>query len=383
MMDIKNQHPKLLLPTFCAIIVILGFQVGGLQLVLLRAVQELNLGGAMMGLPLTAQFISLSVTPLVFGPISDKIGKKKIIAAFMLVFSVGSFLTGLYGSVVLFLVGLFITGAGYSVCECSVTAAISDIFEKSREKYINLCQSFFCVGAALSPLVLQWLMRTFSLPWRVSFFICAIAMIITLPVFLLSYPKNLPKMEEQTSEQTGNSKRLLLLGFILCMLLYVGVEGSIAAFADSLFTLELGMPVFGAYAIALFWVCMGIGRSIFGRMKKIPQYATSISLICMAVILFGIAFGRQEMLLLILFAASGLACSCVWPGITNAAVARNPGASGAVMSYLNLGAGVGGAVFPLIMSTGMEFTSLFTSFAILATFSLVAGIFMWRMNRKA
>jgi sugar phosphate permease len=127
---------------------------------------------------------------------------------------------------------------------------------------------------------------------------------------------------------------------------------------------------------------MGVGRFYFGRAKKIPRYATAVSLISMAATMVCLGFLNNIIAMLGIFALSGLACACVWPGIINAAVTLNRNASGQIMSYLNLGAGIGGAVLPFANGAIMNFTNATVSFMSLAAFPALAGIYMWKNAPK-
>jgi MFS family permease len=319
--------------------------------------------------------------PLIFGPVSDRVGKMKIIAIFMIVFTVGCFLTWACNSAVQFLIGIFVIGLGFSVCECSIAAAISDFFEDKREKYINFIQSFFCIGAVLSPILLQALMNNLYASWRIVFIICAIAMIGVLPFLLLSRVDPVIK-PEHIQEENKKSSPLLLIGFVICMFIYVGVESCLAFFADTVLTIELNAPEFGAFAISIFWATMGIGRFIFGRMKRIPRNAAAVFLLSLAVITACFIFVIQENTMLIMFALAGFACSCIWPGIINAAVTTNKNASGAIMSYLNFGAGTGGALLPFFIGILLTGTGMKASFLVMAIFPVLAGVFLLKYSGK-
>jgi fucose permease len=123
---------------------------------------------------------------------------------------------------------------------------------------------------------------------------------------------------------------------------------------------------------------MGAGRLFFGRLREIPANATVISLFCLALIIVAIAFVRHEIVMLILFAVSGFASSCIWPGIINTAVSLNRNASGALISYLNLGVGIGGSVVPLAIGKLMDAANMTVSFLVLTVLTAVAGIYMRR-----
>ena len=353
----------------------LGLQLGGFQLALLSAVKELGIEPAMMGLPITAQYIAISVMPLIFGPISDRIGKKNIIVYFMILFIAGCFVTWQSGSTMHLLVGAFIIGAGASVCECSVTASVSDVFTGEQEKYLNFVHGFFCVGAVVSPLLLQALMDNLSASWRLIFLICAIAMAAILPA-ILSVRTTPAGNINQPQQKNKIENPLLVFGFAICVFLYVSIEASLTFFADTVFTIELNYPALGALAISLFWGAMGAGRLFFGRLKKMPRNLPVISFFLLASAIIIIAFIRHEILILVLFTIAGFVSSSIWPGIVNAASALNRNASGAIMSYLNLGGGLGSAVIPLAVGAIMDAANMTVSFSVLTILSVIAGIYL-------
>jgi len=373
------EKSKLLILSYCAILCIVGFQLGGFQLVLLSAIDELGISRAMIGLPITAQFISLCTMPLIFGPISDRFGKKLIIVIFIFIFVIGCLFVWQSGTVIIFLAGAFIIGTGASVCDCSVNASILDVFTGEEEKYMNFALSFFSIGAVISPLLMQALMDNFSASWRLTFLISAAAMAAVLPVIMLVRTTTGPVSKHPRKKQKIENPRLFL-GFTICVFLYVSIEACLAFFADTIFTIELNFPAFGAWAISLFWGAMGAGRLFLGRLKNIPRHAIVVSLFCLALIIGGIILNRNEIVMLVLFAVAGFACSCIWPGIVNAAVALNRTDSGALMSYLNLSGGIGGSAIPLAVGVIMDAANFSVSFLVLIVFSVIAGVYMLKKS---
>ena len=377
---------KLLVFSYCAIIFTLGIQLGGFQLALLSAVTELRIDPAMIGLPITAQFLAFSVTPLIFGPVSDRIGKRIIIFVFMIVFIVGCLFVWTSVSAVQLLIGSFIIGAGASVNESSVSASVSDVFIGKQEKYLNFIHGFFCVGAVISPLILQALMDNLSASWRVNFLISAIVMAAIIPAILLARTPSARKASAPAEKQSRQKIKLnqprLFIGFVICVFIYVSVESSIAFFADTVFTIELNSPAFGALAISLFWGSMGAGRLFFGRLRKIPKYTIVVCLFSLALIVFVMILTRHETVMLTLFALAGFACSCIWPGMLNAAASLNRDSSGAVFSYLNLGGSIGGAVVPLAVGIIMAAANMTASFLFLIALTLIAGVYILKKHNQ-
>ena len=374
------EHKKLFLPTMTMILFLLGFENAGFQLALLSAAEEFSLSEDAMGLLVAAQYVSMGVMPLLFGRLADRAGKKKIIIIFMLVFAAGSVMAGLPGTVVLFTAGVSVIGAGFSVSECTVAAALADAYEERSEKYINFANVFFGIGAVVSPLVLQALMDRSPGSWRAVFLICALAIAIVVPFLVFSrFKPTLPVAAVGQKPKFGSI--MLLLSFIFCMFVYVGIENGIAFYADAIFVLELDAPAFGAYAISLLWGFMAGARLFFGMRKKIPRLIVPVSLFALAGLMAGVMFCRDPALMLCLFAAAGVACGCVWPGIMSAATSRYPGATGAVASYLVVGGGFGGSFMPVAMGGVMVFTGTAGSFVIMVAGAVITGAIMLRAKR--
>ena len=382
-MSLEPKNTKLLFPVFCLVTAILGIESGGFQLALLRAVNEFEFDTSMIGLPVAAQFISMSFIPLIFGPLSDKIGKLKILTLFIGIFAFACYFVWASNTAIEFLIGVFIIGAGFSVIECSIAATISDVFSEKAEKYINLSQCFFGIGAVASPIILQALITNYSVSWQLMFLISAIMMVAIIPVILTIRINPVKgKKEGHIQDTTEKIRPILLIGFILCMFAYVGVEGSLAFFADTLFTINMNTPALGALAISFFWGFMGIGRFFIGRLKTIPRNATAFSFLGMAVVVFIIIFISDGYVLLVVFAIAGIACACVWPGIIHSAVSLNRNSSGTILSYLNVGSGLGGAVVPLLIGALWNSAGFSFSFIIMALLPIAAGFFMLKNSKK-
>jgi MFS family permease len=56
----------------------------------------------------TSQYIAITIAPLLFGWIADRIGKKPILLLFMLIFASACFFTALSNSALFFIIGVFL-----------------------------------------------------------------------------------------------------------------------------------------------------------------------------------------------------------------------------------------------------------------------------------
>ncbi|GHT86953.1 hypothetical protein FACS18947_7030 [Bacteroidia bacterium] len=194
---------------------------------------------------------------------------------------------------------------------------------------------------------------------------------------LFSYIKFIPVSAYENPKVKGSNRNRLWI-LIFCMFAYMGIENGIAYFADTVFVRGLGAFSIGAYAISLFWASMAVSRFFFGKIKKIPRYAAPVTSFGVACLMVGIIFCKNGMLMLCLFAAGGLMCGCIWPGITSAAIALYPEASGTVMSYLMVGGGIGGALMPVALGAALVPWGISGSFIIIVVMAFAMGAFLWR-----
>ncbi|HPY37064.1 MAG TPA: MFS transporter, partial [Clostridia bacterium] len=106
---------KLLVWVVALLMFFLGFEAGGFQLVLLNVAKDFGLNTSMMGMLASMQFFATIGMPLLFGRLSDRIGKKRVLAFSLPVFILGCVLAGLAQSALLLVAGVAILGAGFSV----------------------------------------------------------------------------------------------------------------------------------------------------------------------------------------------------------------------------------------------------------------------------
>lgn len=158
--DTDTRRVPALLPLVCALLFFVGFEMGGFQLVLRGVSTEFSMTATGAGLLVAAQNAGIMLMPPLFGSLSDRIGKKRVLLLFSLIFCLGCAFTGLSRGVLPFILGVFLIGSGYSVCECTGSAALADAYPEKSAKYINLSQCMLSAGAVVSPVLTQGVMDT-------------------------------------------------------------------------------------------------------------------------------------------------------------------------------------------------------------------------------
>ena len=185
----KRVSRQMLFIYICLLLAVLGMEAGGLQYHLLLIGREMGINATRMGNLVSVQYLAFILIPLLFGGMGDHYGKKKILIGFGLCFSCGCLVLVAAGGFVLSLFGVFMIGAGYSICESTGTSLLSDVFGQNASRYINWSQSCFSVGALVSPLLGQWMCDSLGLNWRFFFLLLMIIYVLLAGyAAFLAYP---------------------------------------------------------------------------------------------------------------------------------------------------------------------------------------------------
>lgn len=123
--------------------------------------------------------LSFSVSPLIFGPLSDHFGRKKVVLGgiiFCLIPTFGSIFSGSIESLMLF---RFIQGAGTGAVMIATRASVTDLFTgKALTHQTSLMTMFMPLVLSLAPTIGGALQESFG--WRSVFVFLTIYMLISL-----------------------------------------------------------------------------------------------------------------------------------------------------------------------------------------------------------
>lgn len=381
-MELKK---RLLVPVSLGLTFFLGFEGGGFQLVLLQVAEEFHLNHTLMGFLVAAQFIAIMLSPLIFGPIADRVGKKRVLLFAMPIFIVGCFFAASAWSAATFIIGVFIIGSGLGVCECLVSANMTDNFPEQANRYMNMTQCTYSLGAVVSPILTNFLMEQFAMNWRSAFILAGAGYVILLPLMALAHSVSVktPEKAKVSGSLLQLSKQKFFVALFLCIFLYVGIETGIAYFSDSLFTVAIMRPELGAYAISTFWLVMSGSRLLFSFIKISERKAilSGYGLSVLAGILMLTV--HNAAVTFIGVAIIGFAFGPIWPMIMALGTKSFPDITGLVSSLLMAAGGLGGALLPVLMGACSDTLGLYWAFGILIAF-MAAGYFilLWGTARK-
>jgi MFS family permease len=367
------------LPAFCVLMFFVGFEMGGFQFALRSISAEYAIHGIGSGLLVAAQYSSVIVMPLLFGHIADRVGKRIVLLCFCGVFLLGCALAAFSGGVTVFALGVFLIGAGYSVCETAGSAALSDFSREDGARWVNFSQGALSFGAVISPILTQVFTKLFGSSWRLVFFVCLIGSLLCVVLLVLSRIPSATKDEvsHASALPVKQFRDLPFTLFFFSILLYVGLENGFGYFTESLFSLELGAVSLGAYAISAYWASMACSRLLFGVARVKSERLLVVSLGASALLFLALSLVKAPIPAFITCALIGFAFGPVWSILMNLAAARNPSASGGTIGLMSAGCGFGGAVFPALMglvSGSFNFRAAFLLLAVAAAAATVLSL---------
>jgi AAHS family 4-hydroxybenzoate transporter-like MFS transporter len=174
----------------CAAVLFLdGFDTQAIGFVAPALVREWGLSKGALGPVFSAGLFGLMIGALLFGPLADRIGRKKIILFSTLAFGIGTLATALVRDINMLLAIRFLTGLGLGGAMPNAIAMTSEF--NPRRRRATMVMIMFCgfsVGAALGGLLAAALIPQFG--WRSVFVVGGAAPLLLAPILTLRLPES-------------------------------------------------------------------------------------------------------------------------------------------------------------------------------------------------
>jgi AAHS family 4-hydroxybenzoate transporter-like MFS transporter len=179
---------KLLL-TCAAVLFLDGFDTQAIGYVAPALAREWGLTKGALGPVFSAGLFGLMIGALIFGPLADRIGRKKIIIFSTLAFGIGTLVTAFINDVNTLLAIRFLTGLGLGGAMPNAVAMTSEFSpHRRRATMVMIMFCGFSVGAALGGLLAAALIPQFG--WRSVFVAGGLAPLLLVPILALRLPES-------------------------------------------------------------------------------------------------------------------------------------------------------------------------------------------------
>ena len=200
---------KLLL-TCAAVLFLDGFDTQAIGFVAPALAREWGLSKGALGPVFSAALFGLMIGALLFGPLADRVGRKKIIILSTLAFGIGALVTAFVQDVGILIVIRFLTGLGLGGAMPNAIALTSEF--NPRRRRATMVMIMFCgfsVGAALGGLLAAALIPQFG--WRSVFVVGGAAPLLLAPILALKLPESVRFL---ALTGRANDRVAQLLGYI-------------------------------------------------------------------------------------------------------------------------------------------------------------------------
>ena len=238
---------------------------------------------------ITSVFIGIAIGQLVFGPVSDRIGRKKTAIIGLIIFSVGCLLSIISKDYVLFLITRFLQGLGSGAAVVVSRAMARDFFEgRKLAQIMSLVTTIFILVPVFAPSIGQIIISISH--WKIIFLFMLVLSIMLKLFILFKYLETKNLMNDLSFNST-------LKGFVEVFNSKTSRTYTIAAgliFGILVSFLNIAQPLFQEFlmvgeSFALYFglgaLSVGIGAIINARIVTIinPQKIVLIALYLTAI----------------------------------------------------------------------------------------------------
>ena len=313
---------------------------------------------ATIQLTLTVYLVSVAVTQLIVGPVSDRIGRRPCVLAAIVLFLLGSVLGAMATSIEALLMARVVQAAGGGTCFALSRAMVRDTASAAESaSLIGYITMGMVIAPMLAPLVGGFLDAQFG--WRSIFVACAVLTLgVGIPAALL--------LSETAPLGARGSFGDIARGFPILSRdrMFVGYTLSLAANSAAFFAFIAGAPyvvvdvmgrspdVYGVYFVAVAGGYM-VGNFFTGRFgrrlggERLVAYGTLISLgsVGLALVL-AMVFPWTPATLFLPLIGNSVGNGMTIPGATASALSARPelaGTAAGIVGSTQLGIGAAAA----------------------------------------
>jgi len=179
---------KLLL-TCAAVLFLDGFDTTAIGYIAPVLAREWGVGKGALGPVFSAGLFGLMIGALIFGPLADRVGRKKIIILSTVTFGIGALVTAFVQDVNTLFAIRFLTGLGLGGAMPNGIALTSEFSPRRRRATMVMIMFVgFSIGAALGGLLAAALIPQFG--WRSVFIVGGVAPLLLAPILALRLPES-------------------------------------------------------------------------------------------------------------------------------------------------------------------------------------------------
>ncbi len=296
-----------------------------------------------INLTLIVFFILYSLGILVWGPLSDHYGRKKVLLAGLVIYVLASALCANVWNVGMLILARALQAAGGSAAGAVATAMVKDVYTgRKRESVLAIVQSMVLISPAVAPVLGAFLLGITS--WRGIFWVLTGIGVVALIGSLLmeeTIPEYSPGLLTQNLSRLG--KVLQNRGFAGLLILFSLLSVSTLAFiASSTYIFQDGFHLSSqAYSFYFSLNALGMiaGPMIFLQLSRRVHSETIIKGSFLVILISGVLVfllgNLQPWIFCLCILPSSAASNCLRPPAANLMLEQQKGDTGSVSSLIN------------------------------------------------
>ncbi len=284
----SNKYVTIGIVVFLAIISLLAtdFYVPAMP----QMVADLMTQGSMIKLTVTVYILGMALSPLVFGPLSDRIGRRPVLLASAGIGLLGSLFCWLAPDVNLLIMGRLIQGIGLGAGLSLARTIGNDLFEKQEfARVAGIISLVVAVGPAVAPVIGGYLFVHFG--WHSIFFLVTLMIVGGGVAVFTNVPETVIKRDPNALQLRGllvNFRSLIMHRVFISYTILAGLTISIIILFGVLSTFIL-QKQYHLSPIEYGWIMMLVtGMSFVSRTSNIillrrftPEYCIGVGLVFM------------------------------------------------------------------------------------------------------
>ncbi len=339
----------------------------------------------MVNLTLSGFFVCFTLGMLVFGPVSDRFGRRPAFVASYVLYAVGSLVCALAPTVELFVFARVLQGLGAGGASSVSMAVVKDAFDaEHRGTVLGIMQVLFVIGPVVAPLLGAAIIST--LGWRASFWALTVVGVAAL-VASCAFAETIPDEGRVRGGVGVVAGRLASVarnnGFMLFLVATSCLELSFMAYVAVASYVYMGTFGLGEMGYSLCFsaaALVGIaGPALYAALSK----HTGVRLFTTGALVLGLVggvllstVGRWGFLAFCLASmVVPVMQACVRPYATNILLEQQKNDTGSASALISFVRGVIGSIGMLVPL--LPWPDYLTALGTTTVVAMVAGIALW------